>query len=96
MSSKAVLRHVWDFAWLESVSLVVHVQLACIVGGSLVAAVKVCQDFAVCVVEKSLTCVQSDLAPQLSGLVSTGSEVSSSSMVRQYEQVGSAAKGEAT
>jgi hypothetical protein len=90
MSAKAVQRHVWDFAGLESFSVVVHVQFACLVGGSLVAAVKVCQNFAVGVVEKSLRCEQSDVAPSSPGLASTGSQVSSPSMVRQDEQVGSA------
>jgi hypothetical protein len=65
MSAKAVQRHVWDFAGLESFSVVVHVQFACLVGGSLVAAVKVCQNFAVGVVEKSLRCEQSDVAPKV-------------------------------
>lgn len=88
-------RHVWDFAGLESFSVVVHVQFASLVGGSLVAAVKVCQNFAVSVVEKSLRCEQSDVAPKLpgvgkhrlAGLVALHGTAS--------EQVGSAALGDA-
>jgi hypothetical protein len=46
-----VQRQVWHFAWLKAFSVVVHVRL---VGGRFVAAVQVCENFAVGVIKKIL------------------------------------------
>lgn len=72
-------RRIWDLVRLHCFSVVIHIRL---VDGCFIAAVKVCQNLAVGVVEKSLRQAFREHL-QLTQLARTGSEVSSPSMLRK-------------